>query len=362
MGSRFLSRLLDRPSTRDFCAPQRITPREIGLEASSFCQLRCPSCPTTAGAIHPAIGSGFLRFENFHNLIQSAPALERVELSNYGEVFLNPQLLQILEYAYQKGVAISIGSGANLNNVKEEILEGLVKYRVLTLTCSIDGASPDTYRKYRVRGNFDTVIDNIKKINNYKLRYQSSLPKLRWQFVVFGHNEHEIPIARRMATELGMEFYTKLTWDSNFSPIRDRDFVRAETGWDCLDREEYEQKHQEKYLSEICNQLWDHPQINWDGKVLGCCRNFWGDFGANAFNDGLLESVNNEKMMYARAMLNGRKPSRSDIPCSTCEMYIAMRTRSKFMNKNPPHFSRTRTMLRRVIKFVLSPSGTRNFA
>ena len=309
-------------------------PRQIRVETSSFCQLRCPSCPTTSGHIHPAIGSGFLKFENFRKLLDTAPALERVELSNYGEVFLNPHLLQILEYAHQKGVAITIENGANLNNVREEVLEGLVKYRVRAMKCSIDGASPESYRKYRVRGDFDTVIRNIERINSHKRRYQSDLPHLRWQFIVFGHNEHEIPLARDMAQKLGMEFYTKLNWDAKFSPIRDPEFVRAQTGWRSVTREEYEKEHGEKYGSSICHQLWDDPQINWDGKVIGCCRNFWGDFGGNAFVDGLMNSINNKTIRYAREMLSGRKPPRADIPCSTCEMYIAMRKSGKFIIKN----------------------------
>ncbi len=331
MLSAFLSQLFDQIAGRKRGASRMIEPRRIRVEASSFCQLRCPSCPTTSGHIHPAIGSGFLKFENFRKLLESAPALERIEISNYGEIFLNPQLLRILEYAHQKGVAISIDNGANLNNVREEVLEGLVKYRVRLLSCSIDGATPESYRKYRVRGNFDAVIRNIETINSYKRRYQSDFPGLRWQFIVFGHNEHEIPIACEMAGKLGMEFVTKLTWDAKFSPIRDKEFVRAQTGWQSLNREEYEQEHGEKYGSEICHQLWDDPQINWDGKVIGCCRNFWGDFGGNAFTDGLMNSINNDKMTYARAMLSGRKPPRDDIPCSTCEIYVAMRKRSKFI-------------------------------
>jgi sulfatase maturation enzyme AslB (radical SAM superfamily) len=315
-------------------ASKRIEPRRIRIEASSFCQLRCPSCPTTSGHIHPAIGSGFLKFEDFRELLESNPALEQVELSNYGEVFLNPQLLRILELAHQKDVAISIRNGANLNHVKDDVLEGLVKYRVRILSCSIDGATPESYRKYRVRGNFDRVIRNIETINSYKQRYQSALPKLAWQFVVFGHNEHEIPIARKMAAKLGMEFRTKLTWDEKFSPIRDKEFVRVQTGWQSVTRHEHEQTHGEKFGSAICHQLWDAPQINWDGKIIGCCRNFWGDFGSNAFTDGLMNSVNNEKMIYAREMLSGRKPARDDIPCTTCEIYIAMRNRSKFMVKD----------------------------
>jgi MoaA/NifB/PqqE/SkfB family radical SAM enzyme len=350
-----LDLLIDQVGGRVFGVSRTIRPRQIRLEASSYCQLRCPSCPTTSGHIHPAIGSGFLRFDDFRKLLESAPTAKQVEISNYGEVFLNPQLMRILEYAHEKGVAITIDNGANLNNVKNEVLEGLVKYRVRGITCSIDGATPESYRKYRVRGNFDTVIRNIETINSYKGLYQSNFPRLIWQFVVFGHNEHEIPLAREMAAKLGMEFRTKLTWDDDFSPIRNKEFVRSQTGAQSTSREEFEQGHGYNYGSEICNQLWDQPQINFDGKVLGCCRNFWGDFGGNAFTDGLNNSINNEKMSYARDMLTGHKPARDDIPCTTCEMYTAMRDSSKFMIW--PYPSRVRVALRWLKAHITSTLG-----
>ena len=44
-----------------------------------------------------------------------------------------------------------------------------------------------------------------------------------------------------------------------------------------------------------------------------------------------MDAINNEKMTYARDMLSGRKPARDDIPCSTCDIYIARRSRSKFV-------------------------------
>jgi len=310
---------------------KRISPSQIRLEASSFCQLRCPSCPTTSRAIHPAVGSGFLRFDAFRRLVDLNPQLRTIEISNYGEVFLNPELIHILEYAEAKRVTITIGNGANLNNVKDEVLEALVKYRVGAILCSIDGASQETYRIYRVRGDFDTVIANVRKLNAFKKKYHSDVPKLSWQFVVFGHNEHEIPVARAMANELGMQFHTKLTWDDDFSPIKDKDFVRAQTGEEATTRDEYAQMRGEKYLCRICLQLWDAPQINWDGKVLGCCRNFWGDFGGNAFSDGLEESLNNSKIAYARDMLKGYVPPRDDIPCTTCDLYEDMRLRGRFI-------------------------------
>jgi MoaA/NifB/PqqE/SkfB family radical SAM enzyme len=166
----FLARLLAAIARRRDAS--WIRPRRIRLEASSHCQLRCPSCPTTTGHIHPAIGSGFLKFDDFRRLVDSSPRLREVEISNYGEVFLNPELLRILQYAHQNDVVISIANGANLNHIAEEVIEGLVKYRVSAITCSIDGASQESYQKYRVRGDFTRVISNIERINFYKQQYR----------------------------------------------------------------------------------------------------------------------------------------------------------------------------------------------
>ena len=114
------------------------------------------------------------------------------------------------------------------------MLEALVKYKVRAVLCSIDGASQETYQVYRRRGNLDTVIANIRKINHYKQLHRSGFPMLGWQFVVFGHNEHEIPVARELAKSLGMVFSTKISWDSKFSPVRDKEFVRKQTGEQAL--------------------------------------------------------------------------------------------------------------------------------
>ncbi len=329
---------------------RRIRPAAIRLEAMGACQLRCPSCPTTTGAIRPTIGSGYLRLEDFKCLIESSPFVRKVELSNYGEVFLNPKLLQIMRYAHQRGIELTAMNGVNLNTVKDEVLEGLVEYQFKGLSCSIDGASQETYSIYRVRGDFEKVIENIRKINEHKRRRGSALPHLTWQFVVFGHNEHEIQKARALCRELGMTFNPKISWDDEFSPIKDKAFVLRETGLQAT-RSEYREQTGEICGRVICRQLWRSPQINWDGKVLGCCRNFWGDFGGNAFRDGLEAAVNNEKIGYARDMLRGRRGPRDDIPCTTCEIYDQMRVEGAFVadvtSEAPAFLLRARELLSR---------------
>ena len=313
-------------------------PVRIRLEASSVCNLRCPSCPTTRGEVHSrAVGGGFLKFENFRKLLDDNPGLKRIELSNWGEIFLNPALLSILELAHQRGVTLSAGNGVNLNKVRPEVLEGLVKYQLRELVCSIDGASEETYPIYRVRGKFANVMANVRKINEFKQRYRSRFPELVWKFIVFGHNEHELPVAREMARELGMRFVPMVNFDSDYSPVRDPEAVRAVTGMPAASMDEYKALNDVPYYEDFCHQLWEEPQINWDGKVLGCCMNFWGDFGGNAFRDGLHASVNTEQIKYARAMLLGRVPQRGDIPCTECEVYKGMRQRGQWLDRGTRH-------------------------
>jgi hypothetical protein len=275
---------------------------------------------------------GYLKLDDFKQFIDRNPFVTHVELSNYGEAFLHPQLLQILEYAHDKNVALTIDNGANLNNARPEVLEGLVRYRLRSMTVSIDGASQETYVQYRVGGDFDAVIANVKTINEHKRLHRSQFPLLQWQFIAFGHNQHEIEKARRMAGELGMRFWVKLAWGDS-SPVTNRELVARSSGVNACSREEFEKKYGHDYMQAICHGLWDSPQINWDGKMLGCARNFWGDFAANAFKDGLLESINSEPMNYARQMLLGLRPPRSDIPCTSCVIYQGMQRRQRWLER-----------------------------
>lgn len=301
-----------------------IRPSRIRLDASTVCQLKCPSCRTAQGITARDLGSQTLKFENFKNFVDVNPWIRYIELSSQGEIFLNRDLLKIMEYAHEKEIVLSAATGTNLNTVNEDVLEGLVKYRFSLITCSIDGASSETYKIYRRGGDFEKVIGNIRKINEFKIKYNSKLPKLHWQFVPFGHNEYEILLAKQMALKLGMEFHVKIAWD-NFSPVKNKDFIRKVLGMRVTSRDEYRKEYGKVYLAERgCSQMWIQPQINSDGRVLGCCMNHWGDYG-NAFQEDFVGILNSEKMNYARAMLLHKAEERDDIPCVQCPWYKEMK-------------------------------------
>lgn len=299
-----------------------VNPTSVRIEASSICQLKCPLCPTFRGENEAVIGRGTLKLADFKSFIADNPQIRSVELGNFGEVFLNKALPNILQYAYEQNVATIIDEGTNLNNATDEALEALVKYQTTQLRCAIDGVTKDTYQIYRVGGNLKQVLDNIQKINAYKKIHQSKKPKLIFQFIIFEHNENQIDAAAILAKMLDMEFDLKLNWNTDVMPVADRQLVRQVVGY--ADRKEYLELENKHYCRHQCYEMWHRPQINWDGKLLGCSRNFWGYYEENVFETGFQTSINNEKIQYVREMLMGKLPLLSDIPCTHCGVFQSM--------------------------------------
>ncbi|MDH3281936.1 MAG: hypothetical protein OEQ18_12535 [Gammaproteobacteria bacterium] len=103
---------------------------------------------------------------------------------------------------------------------------------------------------------------------------------MRWRLVAFGHNEQECGKTKVMAEDLGTGFYVEPFWGDRFSPERDPAAVRHYTKGHASGKTEFIDIHVEAYLQKIlCSQLWNIPQINRDGRILGFCVNLWLDFG-----------------------------------------------------------------------------------
>lgn len=261
-----------------------------------------------------------MSFECFKELLTLNPGIRHVDLDNFGELFLNPDLLKIMEYAYSRNVMLSCPAGVNLNNVSMEVLEGLVKYRFHYLNISLDGATPDTYKIYRKGGDWNKVVENIKVINRFKKKYKSKYPKMQWQFIVFGHNEDEIETAKTMASDLGMSFYLKLNWNPEYSPIKNRNKVSAATGWTEFTREEYEQQNGVSYVRPTCYSLWTGPRYSWDLSVTGCCWNVWERFDESSIS-------------FSKEMLMGLRTSVKRNPCMGCEIYWELVKSERFLTR-----------------------------
>lgn len=320
-----------------------LTPAAAAIEACSNCQLRCPLCPTTRGENLESVGRGALSLDNFRKFLEDAPSVKEVELGNYGEVFLNKQLPDILALAHQRGVKTQINAGANLNNASDEALQAVVKHQLQILRVAIDGITQESYAKYRVRGNLANVIANVRRINQLKKEHNSQFPQLIFQFVVFGHNQHEMAHAKVMAKLLNMQ----LEFKHNFTPdqlaVIDKEAVRQELGH--ADRKEFEAANGQHYRRSLCLSLWHSPQVNWDGRLLGCSRNVWGHFGPNVFEVGLVQATNSPRMESARQLVSGQVtedtigPHGADLPCYSCGVYRSMKTHQSWITQKEVELS-----------------------
>jgi MoaA/NifB/PqqE/SkfB family radical SAM enzyme len=129
---------------------------------------------------HP--GLGLLQVRELQEIVDENPWLSDIELSNWGEILLNPDLVKIMAYAWKRSVNLRAENGVNLNTAPDEVLEGPVRYRFHSMNCWIDGASVETYSIYRRKGYFEKVISHIRKINTFKEKNGSvrgSQPKAR---------------------------------------------------------------------------------------------------------------------------------------------------------------------------------------
>lgn len=337
-----------------------MAPRKIRIDAASVCQLRCPGCLTGKGELPSVVGTGLLKVDHFRALLDRHPEIQEVELSNWGEVLLHPELDQLLEAAHERRVSVTFNNGVNLNTAADESLEAIVKYGVRSMVVSIDGATQEAYEKYRVKGNLENVLANIRRLNALKREYRTSYPVLTWKMILFAHNQHEIADARRKALGLGMAFRTEINANGDFDGLDDEAAARVDSGLEVVTYTEHVDRTGSTLVKKYCHQLWNEPQVNWDGKILGCCMNTWSDFGGNAFVEGL----ESERLEYAKRMLLGQAPARDDVPCTTCSEYVAMQRTKNWIRDRDVVINRARKrMARKTTEIlgsrVLQPFGNR---
>lgn len=293
-------------------------PIKLTIDPTSYCNLKCPLCPTGRGDVSRP--KGFMKFESFKRIVDElSDYLFVIDLFNWGEPLLNKEIFDMIKYASSKNIKTRLSTNFNVFN--EDTGRKLVQSGLDEIVLSIDGASQETYSNYRVGGNFEKVMRNLEVLLKIKKIMKSRKPKVIWQFVIMRHNEKEIPKAIEISRNLGIEII--------FVP------TRADMGEEVMlsDREKIEKyghwfpsskfsryNSQSKLIKpKTCLFLWTQGTINWDGSVSGCCAIYpkSADFGNVFEGGGFMKVWNNEKFQYARYIVKNKIIDESII-CSGC--------------------------------------------
>lgn len=190
--------LLARASTRLWGGK----PYWLTIDPTNFCQLQCPFCPT--GANRGVRDKATMDFAHFERFMEAAgPCAVHIDFMNWGESLLNKRLPEMIAVAKRYGAEVKLD--ANLNDASAQLLERLVLSRLDCLSVSVDGLTQQTYGRYRVGGRLDRVLANLKTISRLRRELNSATPLIIFQFLVFRHNEHEVPQVEAFARAHGAD-------------------------------------------------------------------------------------------------------------------------------------------------------------
>ncbi len=148
---------------------------------------------------------------------EAAPGLVRLDFFNYGEAFLHKRAVEMCEYVKARHPHVYLYTSTNGLALTEEGARRLVRSGIDEVTFSIDGASAETYVRYRQRGNFAKAMANLRAAVDEKRRLGSSTPHLNWRYILFIWNDsdREMQKARSMAAEIGVD---RLCWEITDHP------------------------------------------------------------------------------------------------------------------------------------------------
>lgn len=266
-------------------------PFSIMIEPSAFCNLKCPMCPKIQENVKRKEGN--MDFENYKRLIDEiSDYVIFLFLWNYGEPLMNKSLAKMIRYAKSKSMFVVTSS--NIQLLTPKAAKDLISSGLDYLTISFDGASEDTYTKYRDakagnKGTFERAMNNIKMLVQEKNRQKSKTPLLNLQFLVMKDNEKEIPKIKELGEMMGVDRVVLkkpvIATEENLKKFlpKDRNFVINP----------YEKNYSK---GNFCVRPWLQSVVNWDGSVVPCCydHKFKFIFG-NAFKDGFGNVWNNKK-------------------------------------------------------------------
>lgn len=266
-------------------------PWSASIEPTTTCNLRCPECPTGMQSL--SRNRGNMNSDTFRQILDKlSPNLFYLTLYFQGEPLLNPQFSEMILMARNRRIFVATSTNGhylNDKNVKDIISSGLNH-----LIISLDGLDQQTYEKYRVKGDFQTVVEGIKRLIAAKKTKKSNSPFIELQFIVMRHNQHQMQQMREFAKLSGVD---KLS----FKTAQVYNFDAASTIIPTLkEKSRYRQTPDGSWvmankIRNRCHRIWSSLVVTWDGKVVPCCYDKNADYQTgNLIEESLAEVWKNQ--------------------------------------------------------------------
>lgn len=280
-------------------------PFTVSVEPTTSCNLRCPECPSGLRSFTRATGMMDIDlFDLFLNETQQH--LIYCYFYFQGEPYLHPDFLVMVKKAAQKKIYTVTSTNAHFldeEKAKQTVLSGLSR-----IIISIDGATQDTYEKYRVGGQLEKVLKGTKNLIAQKKLLHSKTPHIILQFLVVKPNQHEIDKLYQIAEQLGVD-EVKLKTAQIYDFEKGNDLIPTLEKYSRYKKTtdgRYEIKN--KLLNQ-CWKMWHSCVITWDGAIVPCCFDKDAKYKMGSLQNTSFKKIwtSNPYLLFRRQLLKSRK-------------------------------------------------------
>jgi MoaA/NifB/PqqE/SkfB family radical SAM enzyme len=313
------------------------------IDPCNYCNLRCPLCPT--GLNDLGRQQSMLSLEHFKKYFDPlAPNLFEAYMHNWGESMLNKQVFSMIRHAQDNNVGTNLSS--NFVRVSSDDMDQLLDSGLEYLVISLDGTSQEVYSQYRVNGDYDQVVANLREFLKKRAARKVKLPVVEWQFIVMKQNEHQVEEAERLAKEIGVDLlrFVPVGMPYEFKNRKET----ADQWYPASVRGRTESDHSEQQFGQAekpspCFYLYRSMVVNPDGGVSPCCvvyrknRDFADLSSEEPLN--MTKIWNNDKYLSARSLFSKHTiPNRRATVCDGCDIFSHHPSKIKVKTKvvEPP--------------------------
>lgn len=270
-------------------------PIEITLESTAKCNLYCPMCPRHIYTFD----NENMDLELYKRIVQDCKDyVEFIWPYGIGEPMIHPNIFEMIRISKDAGVRTGMSTNATLLDDKRAgmLLDAGIDYLVL----AFDGATKETYEKYRLGATFEKTRENILGFLQKKLERNSPVYVVV-QMVLLKENEREIEAYKKMWSIPGVD-------EVRFK----RDEIQISGS--KIDHVEFKGLRRNP-----CHLLWRGPlYVRYDGLVYPCCYMYDEPPIGDLKKQSVMEVWNGPEMVKLReAHLKG---DLSEYPvCQTCQ-------------------------------------------
>ena len=243
-------------------------------------------------------------FSLFRQVVDEAKEfIYDADLFGGGEPLLNPEISRMVEYAKSAGLHVRLHT--NATKLSRGLALELIESGLDFLSFSFDGYDKEHYERTRVNARYEETLENIRVFLEVKKSKNVSHPYTVMQAIrPHGHPERDDEAA-------------KLAFRQQFSSLPLNEFR-------VIDEHNYGGKIRpvsgeggNRYSP--CTFPWYATYVLWDGSIVPCCVDWWGEYQLGRVPDtSIREAWNSQMMQSLRDKLAHRQYREVEI-CRHCD-------------------------------------------